>query len=393
MGATTVTSLCICLSLVLLSLLHTTTFATEKRSYVVYMGAHSHGQSVSSADLDRVTESHYMFLQSFLAKTEEAKDAIFYSYTRHINGFAATLDDEAAARIARHPHAVSVFLNKGRKLHTTRSWEFMGLEDDDVILPGLMWEKARFGEDASIGNLDTGVWPESMSFSDEGLGPVPSKRKGICQNDVDSGFHCNSSEFDRILTYISYHEGSWLEQDILTKGMLLQLDLLIRPKTLRDAGGQGSRTLSTAGGSFVPRASVFDFGNGTAKDILAAFDVSIDDGVDVLSVSLGNDDVGFFNDSVAIGSFHAVKHGIFVVCAAGNSGPNASTVANVAPWQFRVGASIMDRQFPNYVTLGNKIQFKGESLSIKALPSKDFYPIIQSKDVKAVVFKANNQSI
>lgn len=152
----------------------------------------------------------------------------------------------------------------------------------------------------------------------------------------------------------------------------------------RDNEGHGSHTLSTAGGSFVPGANVFGYGNGTAKggspkarvvaykvcwppeggnecfdaDILAAFDVAIDDGVDVLSVSLGGDAVGFFNDSLAIGSFHAVKHGIFVVCSAGNSGPNAGTVSNVSPWQFTVGASTMDRQFPSYVTLGNKIQFK-----------------------------------
>lgn len=38
-----------------------------------------------------------------------------------------------------------------------------------------------------------GVWPESESFSDEGLGPVPSKWKGICQNGYDPGFHCNRS--------------------------------------------------------------------------------------------------------------------------------------------------------------------------------------------------------
>lgn len=31
---------------------------------------------------------------------DKAKDAIFYSYTRHINGFAATLEDEEAAQIA-----------------------------------------------------------------------------------------------------------------------------------------------------------------------------------------------------------------------------------------------------------------------------------------------------
>ncbi|WOH03085.1 hypothetical protein DCAR_0522477 [Daucus carota subsp. sativus] len=395
MGAATATSLRVFLSLILLSLLHTPTFATEKHSFVVYMGAHSHGKSVSPVDYDRVTESHYMFLQSFLAETEEAKDSIFYSYTRHINGFAAMLDDEAAAQIAKHPKVVSVFLNKARKLHTTRSWEFMGLEDGGAILPSSIWQKARFGEDAIIGNLDTGVWPESMSFSDEGLGPVPSKWKGICQNDVDPGFHCN-----RKLIGARYFNKGYA-------ALVGSLDPSY--DSPRDTGGHGSHTLSTAGGSFVPGANVFGFGNGTAKggspkarvaaykvcwppkgdneccdaDILAAFDVAIDDGVDVLSVSLGNDAVGFFNDSVAIGSFHAVKHGIFVVCSAGNSGPDAGTVANVSPWQFTVGASTMDRQFPSYVSLGNKMQIKGESLSIDALPSKEFYPVILSKDAKA----------
>ncbi|KAL8144839.1 hypothetical protein AgCh_003162 [Apium graveolens] len=395
MGAATATPLCVFLSLILLSLLHYPTFAREKHSYVVYMGAHSHGKSVSSADLDRVTETHYKFLQSFLARTEEAKDAIFYSYTRHINGFAARLDDEEAAKIARHPNVVSIFPNRGRKLHTTRSWGFMGLEDGGVVRPSSIWAKARFGEDAIIGNLDTGVWPESGSFSDEGLGPVPSKWKGICQNDVDPGFHCN-----RKLVGARYFNKGYA-------AVVGSLDPSY--DSPRDNEGHGSHTLSSAGGSFVPGANVFGYGNGTAKggspkarvaaykvcwppeggnecfdaDILAAFDVAIDDGVDVLSVSLGGDAVGFFNDSVAIGSFHAVKHGIFVVCSAGNSGPKAGTVANVSPWQFTVGASTIDRQFPSYVTLGNKIQFKGESLSVEGLPTKKFYPVIRSKDAKA----------
>lgn len=93
-------------------------------------------------------------------------------------------------------------------------------------------------------------------------------------------------------------------------------------------------------------------------DILAAFDAAISDGVDVLSVSLGGNPTAFFNDSVAIGSFHAVKHGIVVICSAGNSGPVDGTVSNVAPWEITVGASTMDREFPSYVVLGNKISFK-----------------------------------
>lgn len=49
-----------------------------------------------------------------------------------------------------------MFLNRGKKLHTTRSWNFLGLERDGKIHSGSLWKKARFGEDTIIGNLDTG---------------------------------------------------------------------------------------------------------------------------------------------------------------------------------------------------------------------------------------------
>ena len=38
-----------------------------------------------------------------------------------------------------------------------------------------------------------GVWPESKSFSDEGMGPVPKSWKGICQ----TGVAFNSSNCNR----------------------------------------------------------------------------------------------------------------------------------------------------------------------------------------------------
>nr|GEW93920.1 subtilisin-like protease SBT5.3 [Tanacetum cinerariifolium] len=376
------------------ALLYRPTFAA-KRSYVVYLGAHSHGSEVSLTDLDRVRDTHYDFLGSCLGSKDKAKDAIFYSYTRHINGFAAILEYEEAIQLAKNPKVASVFLNRGRKLHTTRSWDFMGLENNGVIPSGSIWKKARFGENIIIGNLDTGVWPESKSFSDEGMGPIPSKWKGVCQNGADASFHCNrklvgARYFNKGYASIVGHLNSSFDSP-------------------RDHEGHGSHTLSTAGGNFVSDASVFGYGNGTAKggspnarvaaykvcfppvngnecfdaDILAAFDMAIQDGVDVLSVSLGGDAVPFFNDSVAIGSFHAVKHGIAVVCSAGNSGPGDGTVSNVAAWQITVGASTMDRQFPSYAILGNKMRFKGESLSFKALPRNKFFPIMSSLEAKA----------
>lgn len=382
-----------------------------KRSYVVYLGSHSHGAAATSTaevpayvDLDRVTDSHYDFLGSFLGSKDKAKDAIFYSYTRHINGFAATLEDSEAAQVSKHPGVVSVFLNRGKKLHTTRSWNFLGLERNGKIHSSSIWKKARFGEDTIIGNLDTGVWPESKSFSDEEMGPIPSKWKGICQNDSDATFQCNR----KLIGARYFNKGYTAAVGPLNSSFNSPLD----------TEGHGSHTLSTAGGNFVAGASVFGYGNGTAKggsprarvaaykvcwppvggnecfdaDILAAFDAAIHDGVDVLSVSLGGDAVPFFNDSVAIGSFHAVKRGIVVVCSAGNSGPGPGTVSNMAPWQITVGASTIDRQFPSYVVLGKTMSFQGESLSIEALPKRKFFPVVaatSAKTTNASVEEAN----
>ncbi|KAK6286804.1 hypothetical protein POUND7_012983 [Theobroma cacao] len=153
-------TLCL-VSYIVFSLLQKPTFSAKK-SYVVYLGGHSHGLESATVDLDAVMESHYEFLGSFLGSRDYAREAIFYSYTRHINGFAANLEDEVAAEIARHPKVVSLFLNKGRNLHTTRSWEFLGLEQKGVVPSNSIWNKARYGEDTIIGNLDTG---ESLSAS------------------------------------------------------------------------------------------------------------------------------------------------------------------------------------------------------------------------------------
>lgn len=76
---------------------------------------------------------------------------------------------------------VSVFPSQKKKLHTSRSWNFMGFPENVT--------RATGESDIIVAMLDTGVWPESASFNDQGFGPPPSKWKGTCQG--SSNFTCN----------------------------------------------------------------------------------------------------------------------------------------------------------------------------------------------------------
>lgn len=92
-------------------------------------------------------------------------------------------------------------------------------------------------------------------------------------------------------------------------------------------------------------------------DVLAAFDDAIDDGVDILSVSLGYNppQEEYFEDPIAIGAYQALKKGILTVCAGGNSGFDAATVTGSAPWIFTVAATSMDRLFLTPIKTGNNV--------------------------------------
>ncbi|THG06071.1 hypothetical protein TEA_008532 [Camellia sinensis var. sinensis] len=108
-------------------------------------------------------------------------------------------------------------------------------------------------------------------------------------------------------------------------------------------------------------------GRCTDADILKAFDKAIEDGVDILSVSIGIE-IPLFSyvdrrDSIAIGSFHATTKGITVVSSGGNDGPFSQTIVNTAPWLITVAATTIDRDFPTAITFGNNHTLMGQSLS------------------------------
>ncbi|XP_020079969.1 subtilisin-like protease SBT3.6 isoform X2 [Ananas comosus] len=340
-----------------------------------------------------VHELHHGILTSVLGSEEEAKTSILYSYKHGFSGFAAVLSESQAARLVDWPGVVRVVPNRILELHTTRSWDFLHLSPEPSN--GLL-SLSRFGERSIIGVLDTGIWPESESFKDDGMGEVPPRWRGKCvEGEKFRASNCNR----KIIGARWYIKGYEAENGKLNTSEVFEF---LSP---RDAVGHGTHTSSTAAGALVANASFNGLAQGLARggasrarlaiykvcwatgdcssaDILAAFDDAIHDGVDVLSVSLGQAPPlpTYVEDVLAIGSFHAVGRGISVVCSAGNSGPYSQTVINTAPWIITVAASTIDRTFISRITLGNNSTFVGQTL-YPGKHHKRNYQIVNAEDI------------
>ncbi|OMO78411.1 hypothetical protein COLO4_24769 [Corchorus olitorius] len=290
--------------------------ANERKVRIVYMGEHPKGQ-VSAAT------THHTILKAILGSDSSAKESLIYSY-RSFNGFAAKLTDEDVEKLS-------------------------------------------------------GIWPEHESFNDVGLGAPPSKWKGTCQG---VNFTCNNKIIGaRYYKSENYYEGT---------------------NSPRDYMGHGTHTSSTAAGNRIVGASYYGVANGTARggvpgariamykvcwflgcssaDILAAFDDAISDGVDIISVSIGAFwPIPYDEDAIAIGAFHAMKHGILTSNSAGNDGPSPYSVSNYAPWTLTVAASTIDRKFVARAVLGNGQVLTGLSINSFDLHGKSF-PLIWGGD-------------
>ncbi|XP_060192912.1 subtilisin-like serine-protease S [Lycium barbarum] len=343
----------------------------SSKLYVVYMGSKENDEHPD----DILRQNHQMLTVIHRGNVEQAKTSHVYSYRHGFKGFAAKLTETQASEISKMPGVVSVFPNTKRNLHTTHSWDFMGLSDDETMeIPGF---STKNQVNVIIGFIDTGIWPESPSFSDTNMPPVPAGWKGQCQ----SGEAFNASICNRKLIGARYYMSGYVAEEDNGKAMF---------KSARDSTGHGSHTASTAAGRYVANMNYKGLASGGARggapmariavyktcwssgcydvDLLAAFDDAIRDGVHVISLSLGSEapQGDYFNDAISVGSFHAVSREILVVASAGNEGTSGSAT-NLAPWMITVAASSTDRDITSDIILGNRVRLMGESLSLSQM--------------------------
>ncbi|XP_044512052.1 subtilisin-like protease SBT3 [Mangifera indica] len=338
---------------------------SEPEEYQTYIIHWDHSQKPESF------LTHQSWHQSILGSlsADNETEMLLYSYSHALHGFSARLTPSYLSEIEKSPAHVATYPESFGRLFTTHTPKFLGLNHDSGI-----WPAASYGEGVIIGVFDSGIWPESESFSDTGMPSIPQRWKGKCENGTKlSSFACNK----KIIGAQSFSKG--------LKAAGKKISETYDFDSPRDFLGHGTHTSSTAAGNEVLGVSHFGYARGTARgiapgahlamykvlwatsteesaatDVLAGMDQAIADGVDIMSLSLGFDQTPYFKDVIAIGSLSAIENGIFVVCAAGNEGVRNS-IFNGAPWITTVGAGTVDRSFTATVTLENDSDFEGIS--------------------------------
>ncbi|KAK4728629.1 hypothetical protein R3W88_021617 [Solanum pinnatisectum] len=332
---------------------------SNSQVYIVHCEFPEGERGTTYQDLD----SWYLsFLPATTSDSSREAPRMIYSYRNVLTGFAVKLSPDDLKEMEKMEGFISARPERLLDLYTTHSVNFLGLHQNMGF-----WNDSNYGKGVIIGVIDTGIFLDHPSFNDDGMPPPPTKWKGKCEFNVTK---CNNKLIGARYFQSSGNKTSW------------------------DEIGHGTHTASTAAGRIVPGANLFGNANGTAvgiaplahvamykvcsaitcseSDVLAAMDMAIDDGVDVLSLSLGTLTNNFYEDNVALGAFSAMQKGIFVSCAAGNSGPSSFSTSNEAPWILTVGASTIDRKIKATAVLGNNQEFDGES----AFQPSDFPPTL-----------------
>ncbi|KAK2365365.1 subtilisin protease SBT3 [Trifolium repens] len=289
-----------------------------------------------------------------------------YTYTNVMNGFSASLSPLELEALKTTAGYISSIKDLPIKPDTTHSPQFIGLNP----ISGT-WPRTQYGKNVIIGMIDSGIWPESESFKDDNMPNIPSRWKGQCQN---------GTQFDSSLCNKKLIGARFFNKGVLANNPNIKITM----NSTRDIDGHGTHTSTTAAGRKVEGASYFGYASGSAigiaphahvsmykvlwkegayvSDTIAAIDSAIEDGVDVLSLSLGFDEAPLYEDPIAIATFAAMEKNIFVSTSAGNRGPVLETLHNGTPWVITVAAGTLDREFQGDLKLDNGSIVTGLSL-------------------------------
>ena len=296
-----------------------------------------------------------------------------YDYRYTFNGFAAEMTALDAVKLQGQPNVAAVTKNEMLTLDTANTPEFLGLTDEDdglwTLLGGPEGGKKQggAGEGVIVGVIDSGIWPESESFSDR-------DENGKLVYQQIPGWHgkCTPGEaFDASMCNQKLIGAQYFNEGFGgNAGVDASFVDSYEFNSPRDADGHGTHTASTAAGNYgvdtgveiagvelgavsgiAPRARVAAYkvcwgispdGGCSSVDSVAAIDQAVADGVDVINYSISGSTNAYL-DPVEVAFLFAADAGVFVAASAGNDGPGAETLNHPSPWLTTVAASTHNR--------------------------------------------------
>lgn len=347
-----------------------------------------------ASDFMDISDQHDAMLDTAFGLMREPDTRKIYDYSKSFRGVCIAMSPGQRAILENSPMVMSVEPDREVSIDTTHSHDYMALQNAWAKVGG----NHSAGEDIVIGVVDTGIYPDHPSFAaTDGVkpyGPHPTF-KAACATDprVPEGF-CN----EKIVGAQYFFESS------KSSGVVNASDPDVNSPL--DGNGHGTHCAGTAAGNYgvpvvvngasygfasgaAPRARLAIYkaltadGKGQNSDIIMAVEQAIKDGVQILSLSLGPNAAAVgsvtFLDTFEIACLGAAQAGVFVVQAAGNTGPGVSTVTSWSPWLTSVGASTMDRSYPNSLFTGDGKSFSGEGLT-PPTPGTQEYPLVRATD-------------
>jgi len=228
-------------------------------------------------------------------------------FTGLLNGLSLEMPRGFASRIRSLPEVLSIVPN--------RRYHYSLTSSNDLMNAPLAWQltggQEVAGQGIKIGIIDTGIDHTHVMFDDERF-------------ELPEGYPLGDPEFTN--------------KKIIVARVFTKNGDAFEDSTPRDRNGHGTHVASCAAGNsntlsplglisgLAPQAQlgnykVFTDEFTTLEQIVAALEACVEDGMDVVNLSLGSESyINTILDPEALAIRNAIKAGVVVVAAAGNSG-------------------------------------------------------------------------
>jgi minor extracellular serine protease Vpr len=280
-------------------------------------------------------------------------------FTGLLNGLSLEMPGRIAPAIRSLPEVLTIVPNRKYHLLLTKSNKLM----NTPLTLQINGVESYAGKGVKIGIIDTGIDHTHVMFDDEGY-EVPA---GFPRGDTD--FTNNKIIVARVFTKSGDSASDSTPRDRDGHGTHVASCAAGNPNTASPLGLMSG----VAPNAYLGNYKVFTSDFTTLEQIISALEASVEDGMDIVNLSLGSESyINELLDPEALAIKNAIKAGVVVVAAAGNSG-QSETIGSPG-------------QIPEVITVGSLTNaHNGDNQANQSLAMMNVYadgePILEEQEV------------